>query len=235
MSYDMRIAIVEDNPDLRYELEFLLEDAGYQVKGFADASALYHYLGTEPELDILLLDLGLPDEDGLKVARKVKRSHLGIIMLTARGALSERVEGLNTGADAYLVKPVDFSELMAVMNSVYRRLKPDSEQDDLGRSQKPIQLDPAKRNLILPGTKVIELTAAEGIVLDKLSEQPYTAVSRQALCKSLGHDYIDYDERRLEAIISRLRRKLKQEFPGSDCIKAARGVGYQLLFQIGKT
>ncbi|MGI9273485.1 MAG: response regulator transcription factor [Endozoicomonas sp.] len=230
----MRITVVEDNPDLRYELEFLLKHAGYQVSSLAEASALYQYLETGPETDILLLDLGLPDEDGLQVARKVQRPGLGIIMLTARGTLRERVEGLNTGADAYLVKPVDFSELVAVMNSVHRRLRPQTGETGIQPLQPHLQLDPARRNLLLPGAPLLELTAAEGIVLDTLSDQPFIPVSRQALCQSLGHDYLDYDERRLEAIISRLRRKLKQALPDVKCIKAARGVGYQLLLPIEK-
>ena len=230
----MNVAIVEDNPDLRAELEFLLSHSGCQVETMFSARALYRYLEKRPALDILILDLGLPDEDGIEVAKKLKGTPgLGIIMLTARGHLQDRIEGLESGADVYLTKPVDVSELIAVMESVYRRLQIESSEAEYNDPVKEsFRLDSSGRVLHLPRSKEVSLTRSEGTILKILSQSGVEPVSRKLLSEALGQDYMQYDERRLEAIISRLRRKLKEAYPDAEIIKAARGVGYQLLVAV---
>ncbi|MTI12538.1 response regulator transcription factor [Sansalvadorimonas verongulae] len=223
----MDVAIVEDNPDLRLELEFLLKHAGHHVSSFSCARLFYAFMEGKPALDIVVLDLGLPDEDGLSVAHKLKGTPgLGVVMLTARGGLSDRIQGFESGADIYLTKPVDVAELNAVMESIHRRIRVESQIGENARLQS------SGRRLILGSGEVIDLTAAEGLIMKALAGSGFAAVSRKRLSEALGQDYMNYDERRLEAIVSRLRKKLKKVSPTTEFIKAARGLGYQLTVQI---
>src|SRR5690606_2100697 len=111
------------NPDLLDELAFHLRRQGHGVAALPDGVALDAHLAGA-EVDVLVLDLGLPGEDGLSIARRLRRTQPGIAiaMLTARGQLDDRLLGLNSGADIYLVKPVDMRELSAVVESLYRRV-----------------------------------------------------------------------------------------------------------------
>ena len=223
----MKVAIVEDNGDLRSELEFLLTHAGHQVSSFPSAGLFLGFMAKKPALDIVILDLGLPDEDGLTVAHKLKGTPgLGIVMLTARGSLSDRIQGFESGADVYLTKPVDVAELSAVMESISRRIKVERQVDGDAR------LESSGRRLILGNGEEVGLTAAEGIIMKSLAQSSFEAVSRKTLSEALGQDYMNYDERRLEAIVSRLRKKLKNASPNTEFIKAARGLGYQLTIQV---
>lgn len=229
----MYITLIEDNRDLREEIVFLLQHSGYQVEGFSCAYDFYRYFKSSPRINVLLLDLGLPDDDGLTIAKKLQGTKgLGIIMLTARGSLSERITGLNHGADVYLTKPVDINELIAVIESVKRRLTAEVETDITTIDSAIWRLDNAKRNLKKTCGQHIPLTATEGQILYTLAKVAPKPVSRKSLTESIGENYIHYDERRLETLISRLRRKLKLTGSPSATIKAARGQGYQLLFEI---
>lgn len=229
----MHITLIEDNHDLREEIVFLLQHAGYQVEGVACAYDFYRYFDSSDRVNILLLDLGLPDEDGLTIAKKLQGTKgLGIIMLTARGSLSERITGLDHGADAYLTKPVEMSELIAVIESVKRRLTVEFTTNVKDSDSICWFLDEAKRNLKKNCGQHIKLTATEGQILYTLAKVAPKPVSRKRLTESIGEEYAYYDERRLETIISRLRRKLKSTGAESSTIKAARGQGYQLLFEL---
>lgn len=228
----MNVVIVEDNPDLRSELEFLLSHLGHKVHSFATAGGFYHFIEQKPFIDIVVLDLGLPDEDGLAVAKRLKGiPGLGIVMLTARGALSDRIQGFESGADVYLTKPVDVGELNAVMESIRRRMQAERKVSDVVIPD-GIRLDSSGRQLMLANGEVVSLTAAEGTIMKTLVSSGLEAVSRKRLSEALGQDYMLYDERRLEAIVSRLRKKLKEASPEVDFIKAARGIGYQLTVKI---
>ncbi|EHP40770.1 two component transcriptional regulator [Cupriavidus basilensis OR16] len=125
MSERVPIALVEDNERLRTELVFHLTHAGYAVAGLPDGAALDAHLAGRP-CRVLVLDLGLPDEDGLSICERLRRTRpdLGIIMLTARGMAHHRLAGLRGGADAYLVKPARTEELLLVIANLLRRLGP---------------------------------------------------------------------------------------------------------------
>jgi DNA-binding response OmpR family regulator len=118
-----RIGLIEDNIEYRDNLAFFLRREGFDVVFESDGHAIDLTLAQHP-CDLILLDLGLPYEDGLAIAQRLRAQQpaLGIVMLTARGSLDERLSGMRDGADAYLVKPVDFRELMAVLKSLLRRL-----------------------------------------------------------------------------------------------------------------
>lgn len=217
----IRIAVVEDNPDLCEELVFQLLHEGYDAEGYGDGAALDRaFLRFAPE--IVVLDLNLPGEDGLSIAARLRSiSDAGIVMLTARGTLADRIIGLETGADAYLVKPVDRRELLAVIQSVYRRIA-----DKTGPASGIWQLNPAQRLVATPEGQKIPLTDTEFRLLMQLAKSFPNVVQRRQLIESLGHEYLQFDERRLEAAMSRLRRKLRSDESQPSPLRSARAQGY---------
>lgn len=221
----IRIAIVEDNADLLDDLAFNLQQAGYEVVALADGSALDAWL-VEHEADILVLDLGLPGEDGLSIAARMReaRPMMGIIMLSARGSLEQRIQGLDQGADVYLVKPAALRELAAAVRSLARRLGLGGDMD--GNGQKRWLLNATQMELIAPDGKPIPLTHNECCVLRAAAGAAGHLVSRKALIEALGQNFWHYDERRLEVLISRLRRKLANAFPDGFPVRGVKGHGY---------
>lgn len=218
-----RILLVEDNPDLRDELCFQLRHHGHEVLALADGQQVDAQL-TAFAPHILLLDLGLPGEDGLSIATRLRQQQplLGIIMLTARTQLHERLQGHAQGADHYLCKPVELAELLVVIESLQRRLSavlPATRRDVW-------QLDVPGLRLRSPDSSVIDLSQNECLLLQALLRADAQQASRPALIKALGENPLHYDERRLESMISRLRRKLSQAGVSSCPLKAWRNHGY---------
>lgn len=220
----MRVGLVEDNEDFRAEVAFHLERAGFSIALTSDGRDIDAHLQQTP-CDLLVLDLRLPGEDGLAIARRLRKSHpwLGIVMLTARGTLDDRLVGLGEGADAYLAKPVDMRELVVVLHNTGRRLsaKPHDEQPS-----RPWVLFPSMLRLLSPSGRSVSLTVKELELLKLLGAARGAPVSRQALAKALGYLNPDFDNRRLEVAFSRLRQKIEEVEPGSQVIRAARGQGY---------
>jgi DNA-binding response OmpR family regulator len=169
-----------------------------------------------------VLDLGLPLEDGLFIARRLRQQQpvLGIVMLTARGSLDDRLAGLEEGADAYLVKPVDMRELVGTLHSVLRRLTvvaPPSEA---------WLLYPDTLSIGSPSGELVALTATEMNLLKCLAEAAPDPVSRETLAAAMGHPEPDFDYRRLEVAFSRLRKKIDTTLAVESPIRSARGRGY---------
>ncbi len=217
-----RIIVIEDNADLREEVLFQLRHAGHQAEGVADATA-FDALKGMTDWDIAIIDIGLPGEDGLSIARRIREdSMMGLIMVTARGTLDDRVRGLGDGADAYLVKPVEMRELLAVVSSVERRLAGAPSAAAAGAWL----LDVAHRELRSPDGKAVALTETEFRLMGAMAWAFPEVATRKALAGALGEeDFLNFDERRLEAAISRLRRKLESEV-GESPLRSARGRGY---------
>ena len=142
-------------------------------------------------------------------------------MLTARGALDDKVQGLQQGADAYLVKPTPLPELLATLASVLRRLDGNAPARSAGW-----RYHAANRMLTAPNGQQLHLTHAEHQVLATMLRRAPEPAHRRELAEALGANYLHYDERRLETLISRLRRKLSGIAPQHNPILAARGVGY---------
>ncbi len=217
-----RLALVEDNPDLRDDLHFHLERAGHHVVPLADGKALDAHLAVAP-CDLVLLDLGLPGEDGLSIASRLRqaRPELGIVMLTARGLLQHRLEGLESGADAYLVKPVELQELKAVLGTVLRRIR-------LAATPQPgWSLHTSTLTLVSPAGERTVLTSTEFALLQAMAHKAPEAVERRTLIEQVfGEDYLGFDPRRLEAALSRLRRKLQPDGDAESPIRSVRNIGY---------
>lgn len=220
----IRVALVEDDRDLRDDVAFALRDDGLDVAACADGSALDRHLAAA-RIDVAVLDIGLPGEDGLLIARRLRRSHpqLGIVMLTARTAALDRIRGMEDGADVYLGKPVDLRELALVIRALARRLGLDETPDE-----RALVLLVAESVLLVHGNERIELTPSETLVLSRLARTTGQQATRRQIVEAFGAAYLDYDERRLEAIVSRLRRKLEAAGLPGDTVRAVRGIGYAL-------
>lgn len=223
----MRLGLVEDNADFRAEVAFHLRRAGFEIVLESDGTDLAARLAATP-CDLLVLDLGLPTEDGLMIARRLRRHcpGLGIVMLTARGRLDDRLAGLEEGADAYLVKPVNMLELVAILHSVARRLTVPSPPAGMWT------LVTASLSLHAPDGTTFALTATELALLQCLAAAAPDPVPREALARAIGHPEPDFDDRRLEVAFSRLRRKLEAAGAGEAPIRSARGRGYVFAAQV---
>lgn len=222
----MRIIVVEDDADLREELIFNLAEDGFRATGVGDGTELFAALRERPA-DMIILDVGLPGEDGFSITRRIRADpslrSTGIIMLTGRGELSHRIQGMTIGADIYLVKPIDFLELRACIESLSRRLT--VARAEAGNSC--WSYCSSQWELISPSGTRIKLTLNEKKIVEVLIQQPGTAVKRRdIIAKGLGESPAEYDERRLETTISRLRRKIAQAHAHSQPIQVAHGVGY---------
>jgi DNA-binding response OmpR family regulator len=217
-----RIIVVEDSEPLREEMVFQLEMAGFSVRGAHDARALDALLAQEP-CDLLVLDLNLPGEDGFSIARRLcDRQRRGIIMLTARDDIEDKLRGFTDGADIYLVKPVDRRELAACIRALHRRLVPASSVDSGWRIKQDA------RQLLSPDGQVLDLTPQDLTVLALLIEQPGSTRSRKELVCALGINFINTPEGRINTMVSRLRQKLTT-FDAELRIVAWRNQGYSYV------
>lgn len=178
--------------------------------------------------NIAILDIGLPDEDGLDIASRLRSRHpeIGIVMLTARTTLNDRIEGHLRGADNYLCKPIEMSELVAVVQARARAIEASR------RIAGQWRFAPAELALYLPNGERLPLTAAEHLVLSTLLQQPQQQADRDLLVKALGGRPEDYDIRRLEVTISRLRQKIRAVSPDTNPIRALRNRGYAFLYPV---
>lgn len=230
-NHDVRIALVEDDALLRKEIFYHLKQDGFQVFAVSNGRSLDELLITEP-IDIFILDLTLPGEDGLSIAKRIRTSipKVGIVMMTARGSTADRVKGYESGADIYLYKPVAPEELAAGLNSLIRRLVPHSA----GRRWK---LNLKDRSIEGPtiGKRAV-LTNSEKILLVGLIQAPNHTLENEVIAEILSQRVgaEEMGKRALESLVSRLRRKLADiSDPGADvALKSVWGVGYQLCIAV---
>lgn len=202
------VYIVDDDGDFREEMVFGLSRLGLNVRGFHDAAALYRAYAALPS-DIVILDIGLEGEDGLSIATHLRSSQsVGIIMATARGSIDDRVDGLNTGADAYLVKPIDVRELAATVVAL---------NDRINRSKASAPPSVPQWALVEAGWVLtdglghrLRLTTSEQRFLERLFLERGKTVERRALVEALGADVYDFNYAHLDTIASRLRRRAQK-------------------------
>ncbi len=218
----MRILVVEDNRTLADGLAAVLRVAGYAVDVVRDGISADAVLTTET-FDLVVLDLSLPEMDGLDVLRRMRarRNPSSVLVLTARGALDERVRGLDLGADDYMTKPFEVSELEARIRVLLRR------QAGLHNSSiafGSIELDTVSRTLSAFG-QTLEMPARELSVLETLLRKAGKVVAKQSIIESLAAFDDDLSENAVEQYISRLRRRLA---PYALTVRVARGLGYYL-------
>jgi two-component system response regulator PhoP len=219
----MHILIVEDELRLREHLRDRLRQNGYVVEVAADGEEGLYY-GEEFPLDLAVIDIGLPKISGIELIRRFRSNgrHFPILILTARRNWQDKVEGLETGADDYLVKPFRFEELQARLNALLRRASGWSKPViDCG----PVSLDTGKQTISVAG-KAVELTAFEYRVLEYLMLHAGQVVSKAELTDNIYDQDYDRNSNVLEVFIGRLRRKLDPD----NCInpiETLRGRGYR--------
>ena len=224
----MRILISEDDAALAEALRFALTQAGFAVDWVDNGLAADEALKNSG-FGLLILDLGLPKLDGLEVHRIVRReSEVPVIMLTARDAEIDRVVGLELGADDYVVKPFSVRELIARVKNVLRRTVPHPITDSPDRLEVgELSIDVTRHEARI-GSIVLELTALEFAMLYTLARHAEQVLSREQLLEQVwGYDYHD-DLRVVDAVIKRLRAKLRRAAPDAEWIVTVRSVGYKL-------
>lgn len=216
----MRLLLVEDDTMIGEALRSGLKRDGFTVDWVHDGESASQVLGAE-EFDLLLLDWGLPRKSGLEVltAARARGLELPVLLITARDAVSDRVQGLDAGADDYLVKPFDLDELAARIRALLRRKS--------GRTAPAIEhlgvtLDPATHSVTRDGRE-IALSPKEFALLQLLMERPGTILSRARLEERLYGWSEEIESNAIEVHIHGLRRKL-----GADYILNVRGVGYRV-------
>ena len=216
----MRVLIVEDDPMIGRAVANGLGSAGFAVDWVRDGTAAELALANGT-YDLALLDLGLPRKDGLEVLKGLRRTKLDVpvVIITARDALSDRVSGLDSGADDYLVKPFDLDELLARVRAVIRRR---AGRGSTEITYGALTLDAALRKVVFRGAPV-DLSAREFAVLEALLKQPGVVVSRERLEDAVYGWGEEIGSNTIEVHLHHLRRKLKPEL-----IRNVRGVGYRI-------
>lgn len=219
----IEVMLLEDEEVLRTELCEFLSSCGYLVEVAATLQE-FHQRFDPARHGLVLLDIGLPDGDGMALVRslRARSERIGIVVFTARGSRSDRVCGLDLGADHYLAKTADLGELAATLNALARRLQ-------LSGPQLPDvwMLELGKRHLTPPASQAVALSEQDLTVLHELMRHAGTLVSRRQIIQALGEDFINYDQRRLDTQMRRLRRKVS-ESSGLDLpVITARNAGYR--------
>jgi DNA-binding response OmpR family regulator len=228
-----RVLVVDDDPEIRNLLAEYLSTHGYEV-ALADGGEAMRAQIARHAPAVVLLDIGLPGEDGLTLARFLReRYHLGIIMITGADAVLDRVVGLEVGADDYIAKPFDLREVRARLRSVLRRLEPKpAEGLSVGPGRIPVGrclLDFGSHQLYDPSGRAIALTSMEFDLLKALVEHPNQVLSRDRLLSlTRKRDWEPFD-RSIDILIARLRRKLEDQRERPQVIRTVRGAGYMFV------
>ena len=216
----MRVLIVEDEPTLGQQLKSTLEANGYAIDLAVDGED-GHFMGSTEDYDAVILDLGLPEIDGLTVLdrwRKEERN-FPVLVLTARDSWSDKVAGLDAGADDYLAKTFQTEELIARLRALIRRASGNASSE---LTAGEVRLDTRSGKVTLDGSPV-KMTAQEYKLLSYLMHHKGKVVSRTELIEHIYDQDFDRDSNTIEVFVTRIRKKL-----GAEVISTIRGLGYSL-------
>jgi DNA-binding response OmpR family regulator len=237
----IHILVVDDDARIRQMLTRYFQQEGYRVTGVADGAAMRAQLCAKP-VDVVLLDVVLPGEDGLTLAREIRSiSDVGIIMLTGRDDVLDRVVGLEVGADDYVAKPFHLREVLARVKSVLRRRRPAPEAavripggaGDVVRFDGWL-LDTARRRLVSPSGEDVALTTGEFDLLAALAKHPGRVLSREALMDHTRGRGLKAFDRTIDAQIARLRKKIERDPKNPTIVKSVRAVGYVFTAKVDR-
>ncbi|MEJ8573104.1 response regulator transcription factor [Microbaculum marinum] len=216
----MRILVVEDDKDLNRQLVEALTEAGYAVDSATDGEE-GHFLGDTEPYDAVVLDIGLPQMDGISVLESWREEgrNMPVLLLTARDRWSDKVAGIDAGADDYVAKPFHMEEVLARVRALLRRAAGHASSEmECG----PVRLDTRSSRVTVDGTYV-KLTSHEFRLLSYLMHHQGKVVSRTELVEHLYDQDFDRDSNTIEVFVGRLRKKL-----GTDIIETVRGLGYSI-------
>ena len=217
----MRILVVEDDPDLNRQLTDALKTAGYVVDSAKDGED-GHFLGDTEPYDAVVLDIGLPRMDGISVLEAWRRAgrKMPVLILTARDRWSDKVQGIDAGADDYVAKPFHIEEVLARIRALVRRAAGHATNEiECG----PVRIDTKSGRVTVDGNPV-KLTAHEYKVLEYLMHHRDRVVSRTELIEHLYDQDFDRDSNTIEVFVGRLRKKVS-----GDLIETVRGLGYRVV------
>ncbi len=216
----MRLLLVEDDPDLLRQLAKSLGEAGYAVDQASDGEE-GHFMGDTEPYDLVVLDIGLPKRDGISVLEQWRRDDrkMPVLILTARDRWSEKVAGMDAGADDYMAKPFNMEELLARIRALLRRAAGHAKAEiECGK----LRLDTKTARVTYDGS-AIKLTSHEYRLIAYLLHHRDRVVSRTELVEHLYEQDFDRDSNTIEVFIGRLRKKIP-----ADMIRTVRGLGYSL-------
>ncbi|HIB8678103.1 TPA: response regulator transcription factor [Klebsiella quasipneumoniae] len=217
----LRLAIIEDNPDLLDELLAWLGYRGFEVWGTRSAEAFWRQLHSHP-VDIVLIDIGLPGEDGFSVLSYLHElGHYGLVVVSARGQQQDKLQALSLGADAYLIKPVNFAHLAETLTALGARLqqdRPAPQQPEMASAAPAPAPAPAtglwrlhEDKLISPDARTLELTQQEYRLVELLMRNRNEVCSKLDLHACLFAHESEPDLHRIDVVVSRLRHKTRQQ------------------------
>ncbi len=219
-----RILVVDDDPGIREVLCDYLVQHGYEASGAASAAEMDRAVAARAP-DLIVLDLMMPGEDGLSVCRRLAGKGPPIVMLSAMGGDTDRIIGLELGADDYLAKPCNPRELLARIRAVLRRPREDSPGEGAVLAFAGWRLDLMRRELTRPDGEVVPLSAGEFALLRTFVDSPGRVLTRDQLLERARGADTDVFDRAMDVQISRLRRKLN-DGSGLELIQTLRGEGY---------
>lgn len=210
------ILVLEKTASTRRAFSMALSREGHRVFEAANVDDFIPFI---PQTDIAMIDIDLPDGDGYKAAQRLQdaRPQAGVMITTAHGDVDDKIRGLRQYADQYLIKPIQPDMLSAYMAPMVRRFGGEGWR-----------LDTVKRELCSPGGHHDTLNAHEMKLLELLARQLHATVSRRDIATAFGYNWLDYDERRLDQLVSRLRRRWQQGSGSELPLHTDRGVGYRL-------
>ncbi|MDB5530548.1 two-component system OmpR family response regulator [Devosia sp. UYZn731] len=216
----MRILVVEDDTNLNRQLKEALTEAGYAVDVAFDGEE-GHFLGDTEPYDAIVLDIGLPQMDGLSVLEEWRRAGktTPVLLLTARDRWSDKVQGIDAGADDYVAKPFHMEEILARIRALVRRAAGLASNEIVAGA---VRLDARSGKVTVDGQSV-KLTSHELRLLSYLMHHKGKVISRTELTEHLYDQDFDRDSNTIEVFVGRLRKKLPE-----DCIQTVRGLGYQI-------
>lgn len=238
MTEPEHIVVVDDEPGMREALNEYLTLRGYRVTEAGDGVELRSIVQSDPAR-LVLLDLGLPGENGVELTRYLKElGDIGVIIVTAHGDAEDRVLGLETGADDYIIKPFNFRELLARVRSVLRRVDAGSARGERAGHADVVSVgrltfDRSRRTLQDADGTEIPLTVGELDLLTVLLEEPDRALNRDELLERSAHRDWEPFDRSVDVRITRLRRKIETDPSKPTVIRTVRGIGY--MFKSGST
>ncbi len=226
MDSNIKVIIVEDNSYLRESIVEFLNFDGLDACGAENCLAFYQALAAS-SFAVAVVDIGLPDQSGFMLAEYIrKNTGIGIIMLTARDAMEDRVRGYDSGADLYMVKPVDCRELAAAIRSLAARLGERPTFPERKSGPQSWRLIRESWHLLSPEGIPISLTAREMAFLVSLAEGAGRPIRRDAMLIALGYRDDAYARRAMDAMVRRVRRKIEEIANQESPIKTVHSVGY---------